>query len=59
MQKVHVFLADDTLEVVEQLQQNSGRDGLGKGSSTFMKRQAAPSDFVGVSGEYFPDVTVT
>lgn len=43
--KLHMFLADDTIEVVEELKQNSGRDPF----PTFMKRQKPPKDFADTS----------
>jgi hypothetical protein len=41
-----VFLADDTIEVVEPLKQNSGRDPF----PVFMKRQKPPKDFIDIKG---------
>jgi hypothetical protein len=38
---LHIFLADDTIEVVEIMKPNSGRDPF----PTFMKRQKPPEGF--------------
>jgi hypothetical protein len=44
-QKLHYFLADDTVEVVEELTQNSGRDPF----PVFIKRQKPPNEFAALS----------